>query len=130
MTTDWHASVYHKNDTRVSREKQKQWNILRRQIIYRDRNRCLRCDKKFPAEQLSVHHLVPRSDDGSDEPSNLVTLCNGCHDFVEIENLKTISTIIGSMDNPAAIEGKASTEPTDWHAWVYGGQRNPLLDRQ
>ena len=26
-----------------------------------------------------VHHLLPRSAGGKDEPSNLVTLCDGCH---------------------------------------------------
>ena len=26
-----------------------------------------------------VHHLIPRSLGGSDDPSNLVTLCDGCH---------------------------------------------------
>ena len=26
-----------------------------------------------------VHHLLPRSAGGTDEPSNLVTLCDGCH---------------------------------------------------
>ena len=26
-----------------------------------------------------VHHLLPRSAGGADEPSNLVTLCDGCH---------------------------------------------------
>ncbi len=26
-----------------------------------------------------MHHLIPRSIGGSDEPSNLVTLCGGCH---------------------------------------------------
>lgn len=30
-------------------------------------------------EDADVHHLIPRSLGGSDDPGNLVTLCDGCH---------------------------------------------------
>lgn len=33
------------------------------------------CDR----EDADIHHLLPRSAGGSDEPSNLITLCDGCH---------------------------------------------------
>ena len=35
------------------------------------------CDLK--THDADVHHLLPRSMGGSDEPSNLVALCDGCH---------------------------------------------------
>ena len=33
----------------------------------------------MPQRDPDVHHLLPRSAGGTDEPSNLVTLCDGCH---------------------------------------------------
>src|SRR5215469_3749905 len=35
--------------------------------------------KTVPPAELDVHHLLPRSAGGPDEPSNLITLCDGCH---------------------------------------------------
>lgn len=29
--------------------------------------------------KLNVHHIVPVSEGGGDEPTNLITLCVGCH---------------------------------------------------
>jgi len=40
---------------------------------------CPLCDQ--PA--VSDHHIVPRSEGGTDEPRNLVKLCQKCHDEVE-----------------------------------------------
>ena len=36
---------------------------------------CGECDR----EALEHHHLTPRSDGGTDEENNLVTLCYACH---------------------------------------------------
>ena len=50
----------------------------RRQVLARDRHRCRRpgcSNTRF----LEVHHLVPRSRGGGNEPENLVTLCAACH---------------------------------------------------
>jgi 5-methylcytosine-specific restriction endonuclease McrA len=32
-----------------------------------------------PQTRLEVHHIVPVSDGGSDEPHNLILLCAECH---------------------------------------------------
>ena len=40
---------------------------------------CPLCDQ--PA--ISDHHIVPRSEGGTDEPRNIVKLCKKCHDEVE-----------------------------------------------
>lgn len=39
---------------------------------------CVACGER-DAEKLEHHHLVPRSAGGSDEESNLITLCYVCH---------------------------------------------------
>ncbi len=49
---------------------------VRRAVLERDGFCCARCGSK---ERLHVHHIKHRSDGGTDEPANLLTLCEGCH---------------------------------------------------
>lgn len=39
---------------------------------------CVACDERDP-DKLEHHHLVPRSAGGSDDDTNLITLCHVCH---------------------------------------------------
>jgi 5-methylcytosine-specific restriction endonuclease McrA len=48
---------------------------LCRQVLTRDNWRCQVCGSK---NNLQVHHQQLRSQQGSDEDSNLITLCAGC----------------------------------------------------
>jgi ATP-dependent DNA helicase RecQ len=48
-------------------------------VLQRDEYRCRECGVACRREDADVHHLIPRSLGGSDDPSNLVTLCDGCH---------------------------------------------------
>jgi hypothetical protein len=45
-------------------------------IVERDGKKCRACGRGNP---LEVHHIVYRSRGGTDEDSNLITLCRGCH---------------------------------------------------
>jgi RecQ family ATP-dependent DNA helicase len=55
------------------------WQEIQKIVIARDNNRCVACGEVCQRGEADVHHLMPRSLGGSDEPSNLVTLCDGCH---------------------------------------------------
>ena len=55
------------------------WRRVRESILRRDCFRCVECEKPCGRGEADIHHLLPRSAGGSDEPSNLVTLCDGCH---------------------------------------------------
>jgi 5-methylcytosine-specific restriction endonuclease McrA len=50
---------------------------LRKQILRRDRWQCQICGSR---QNLQVHHKQLRSQQGSDEDLNLITLCAGCHE--------------------------------------------------
>jgi len=52
------------------------WQILRNQILKRDGYRCRICGR---THHLQVHHIIPLSRGGSNDPSNLITLCVVCH---------------------------------------------------
>lgn len=49
-------------------------------VLTRDGYTCQRCKGKSKDQRLEVHHLVFRSEHGSDEEANLLTLCKTCHD--------------------------------------------------
>ena len=49
---------------------------LCRQVLARDNWRCQVCGSR---NNLQVHHQQLRSQQGSDEDSNLITLCAECH---------------------------------------------------
>ncbi len=48
-------------------------------VLNRDNYKCQYCKGKHKDSKLEVHHIVYRSQDGSDEERNLITLCHTCH---------------------------------------------------
>lgn len=48
-------------------------------VLQRDGYCCRQCGVACRREDADVHHLMPRSLGGTDDPTNLVTLCDGCH---------------------------------------------------
>jgi hypothetical protein len=124
---DWRERVY----KRMENREPKNWHEIRRAVLERDNYRCFRCEI-YDRRMLSVHHLLPRSEGGGENMENLVSLCNECHNFVEVNNLRTRADIEGSYDAPVEIEEKKeihhhkeSFDRPNWHKWVYGGAKNP-----
>ena len=56
------------------------WN-LREYILHRDNHQCQNpnCKNKDKNPILELHHILFRSNGGTDVPNNLITLCNKCH---------------------------------------------------
>jgi 5-methylcytosine-specific restriction endonuclease McrA len=55
------------------------YDQLRNQVLRRDGWRCQVCSSM---KNLQVHHKTLRSQQGSDDDLNLITLCGCCHDRV------------------------------------------------
>lgn len=55
------------------------WSDIRAQVLKRDDFKCVECKEPSRGADADVHHLLPRSAGGADDPANLVTLCDGCH---------------------------------------------------
>jgi len=55
------------------------WNV-REYVLYRDNHTCQHCHAKGIV--LEVHHIIPRSNGGTDRPNNQITLCLKCHEQV------------------------------------------------
>ena len=51
-------------------------NARRKAIYRRDGYACALCDNR---QYLQIHHVIPRSNGGSDDPMNLICLCSKCH---------------------------------------------------
>jgi hypothetical protein len=49
-------------------------------VLTRDGYTCQQCKGKSKDHRLEVHHLIFKSQNGSDEEANLLTLCKTCHD--------------------------------------------------
>ena len=65
-----------------------EWQAISEKIRDRDGNQCRRCgiaanELSQYGTHLTVHHIVPRKEGGSNWPSNLITLCVPCHREVE-----------------------------------------------
>ncbi len=65
-----------------------EWDTISMEIRERDGNQCRRCgisanDLKDFGSHLTVHHIFPRKEGGSNWPSNLINLCVPCHREVE-----------------------------------------------
>jgi len=69
-------------DTRVHRPGERNRATIppsvRRAVLARDHHRC-RGAGCGSARFLSVHHKVPRTAGGTNDPDNLITLCGNCH---------------------------------------------------
>lgn len=48
-------------------------------VLDRDRYTCQCCRGKHKDSKLEVHHIIYKSNGGSDEEDNLITLCSICH---------------------------------------------------
>lgn len=51
-------------------------------VLARDEYTCQYCKGKTKNTGLHCHHIIFRSNGGSDEESNLITLCKTCHDLL------------------------------------------------
>jgi len=53
--------------------------LNRRNLFARDRNRCQYCGRRFPSGELSLDHVIPRSQGGSNTWDNIVCACVKCN---------------------------------------------------
>ena len=58
---------------------QQRVKLNRRNLFARDKNRCQYCGRHFPTSELSIDHVVPRSQGGEDSWENLVCACVRCN---------------------------------------------------
>jgi 5-methylcytosine-specific restriction endonuclease McrA len=63
-----------------SRNKAKTRKFLMRSMTNYYSHTCIKCGKKNI--KLTKHHIVPKSEGGSNELSNIYYICRHCHDII------------------------------------------------
>ena len=56
------------------------WMETRQRVALRDGLRCVACGRPWVASRDKTDHILPRWQGGSDDDSNLQSLCVDCHD--------------------------------------------------
>ena len=57
-------------------------------VLNRDNHTCKCCNGKHKDSKLEIHHIVYRSNGGSDDESNLITVCHTCHKNIHSGKIK------------------------------------------
>jgi len=71
---------HQKGQSRHQRGYGSKWDILRAQILKRDKYICQQCLRDGrPAPATTVDHIKPKAHGGTDDESNLESLCWPCH---------------------------------------------------
>ncbi len=52
---------------------------IKQEVFERDGNKCQECGSVLEPSLVDIHHILPISRGGSNELSNLITLCRNCH---------------------------------------------------
>jgi 5-methylcytosine-specific restriction endonuclease McrA len=55
--------------------------LSRKNILLRDRHTCQFCGRVFPAAELTLDHVMPRSRGGHTDWDNLVACCHACNNL-------------------------------------------------
>jgi 5-methylcytosine-specific restriction endonuclease McrA len=64
------------------------YNNLKAFLFYREHGKCQLCSKKIvKGEKAHTHHIKPRSEAGTDKPSNMALLHEKCHDKLQEKGL-------------------------------------------
>ncbi|MCS7106469.1 MAG: HNH endonuclease [Candidatus Aenigmarchaeota archaeon] len=50
---------------------------------------CAYCRRSFPLDVMEVHHIIPLSKGGTDQPTNLCLLCPSCNRRIGVKKSKS-----------------------------------------
>ncbi len=54
--------------------------LTRKNILIRDKYTCQYCGKRFPASELTIDHIIPKSKGGLTKWDNVVACCKKCNE--------------------------------------------------
>lgn len=95
-------------------------NNVRKAIYKRDGYRCALCDNP---RGLQIHHVMKRSQGGSNSPMNLITLCMYCHNTIHGTRFPECPDYMTPVElHEACIEYLADFYAPDWYPWEEGGR--------
>ena len=127
MSVSWKSRVYRKPEEEPYILSQVQFRKIKSALAKECGYCCQCCRKQFTVKSLTLHHIVPARNGGSDSVNNLILLCNDCHVYVEtnIEEFPTRIKIEYALSVEVTREARKKPDGSRWQTWVYGGCRNP-----
>lgn len=99
-------------------------NETRKAVYRRDGWRCALCDDP---RSLQIHHVVLRSQGGTDYPHNLITLCWKCHAIVHGTRLVEYGDIQPAEVAQACVEYLADYYADEGLLWSPWSETQPRL---
>jgi 5-methylcytosine-specific restriction endonuclease McrA len=97
--------------------------LNRRNLFARDHNKCQYCGNRFPTSELSIDHVLPRSQNGPDTWENLVCACVRCNSrkggrTPEQAHMKLIRKPARPKRNPLISIRLSSDKYASWKAFL------------
>ena len=93
-------------------------NKTRKAVYARDGYRCALCDS---TKTIQIHHLIKRSQGGSNHEHNLITLCSDCHAAAHGTLLQDwMDERTPGIVEEAITEYLADYYAPDWNPWKKG----------
>lgn len=77
---NWQGGITTETNKRTSDFR---WREIAQKVYRRDYGRCQLFGER-PQSQIQCHHIKPTRENGNDEMSNLITLCNSHHHKIEV----------------------------------------------
>ena len=71
--------IIHRTDTPIQSEEVHRSKDIKSILFGRQSGRCIACKERFDPRHFHVDHIVPKSDGGQDDDSNLQLLCGSCN---------------------------------------------------
>jgi 5-methylcytosine-specific restriction endonuclease McrA len=114
------------------RKRRRESGKQRFRIFVRDRFKCQYCCKRFSPADLTLDHIIPRSQDGTDDPENLAAACIPCNqrkgarnpDEARMPLLATPSALRYGLDR-AMLAHYAESYP-DWAPYLCLGKEEKV----
>lgn len=96
--------------------------VSRRSILLRDGHRCQYCMKEFPANKLTLDHVIPRSRSGRNSWENLVACCFPCNNRKADRTPEEAGMVLAARPKPFSMHAKhkqaASADPL-WDKYLF-----------
>lgn len=93
-------------------------NHVRKAVYARDNYRCALCDSP---RGLQIHHVMKRSQGGSNDAQNIITLCMYCHNVIHGTRFPEWPEWMDQAElAQAAVEYLADYYAGTWYPWERG----------
>lgn len=99
--------------------------VSRKNILLRDRNICQYCAVKFPASELTLDHIHPKSKGGKETWQNLVAACKPCNRKKADKTLEECGMVLlhkpraGSIHTSRFVLKNMGEENPSWRPYLY-----------